>query len=60
MTAHDRGLTGEQIGALETLAGYPPVPAVMPLSIGLSGLLPIGGAPLAVELSAFLGVCVGH
>jgi hypothetical protein len=23
MTAHHRGLTGDQIGALETLAGYP-------------------------------------
>jgi hypothetical protein len=31
-----------------------------PLLIGLSDLLPIGGAPLAHELSTFLGVLEGH
>ena len=31
-----------------------------PLLAGLSELIPIGGAPLAVELSAFFGVFVRH
>src|ERR1700722_19583770 len=31
-----------------------------PLQAGLSELIPIGGAPLALELSALLGVCVRH
>jgi hypothetical protein len=31
-----------------------------PLQAGLSELIPIGGAPLALELSAFLRVCVWH
>jgi hypothetical protein len=33
---------------------------ISPFLAGLSDFLTIGGAPLALELSAFLGVCVRH
>jgi hypothetical protein len=40
--------------------GRPPGLVTICQSIGLSGLLPIGGAPLAEALLAFLGVFVRH